>query len=76
MFSTECANYIRQIPFFFSKSFAMGSHSFADEGGCKHIFQRTMCIASRVSDIDSVDFTLRYENDKDCVDLPVARIVE
>ena len=54
----------------------MGSHSFADEGGCKHVFQRTMCIASRVSDIDSVDFTLRYENDKDCGDLPVARIVE
>ena len=34
-----------------SKSFDMASHSSRDEGGCKHAFQRTVYIASHVSDI-------------------------
>ena len=48
----------------------MASHASGDEGGCKHGFQRTLCIASHFSDIvfDTVDFPIRYENNKDCCD--------
>ena len=53
----------------------MGSHSSGDVGGCKHAFQRTLYIASHVSDIvfDTTDFPIRYENNKDCCDSAVIR---
>ena len=53
----------------------MASHASGDEGGCKHGFQRTLYIASHFSDIvfDTVDFPIRYENNKDCCDSAVLR---
>ena len=53
----------------------MASHSSGDKGGCKHAFQRTLYIASHVSNIvfDTVGFPIRYENNKDCCDSAVLR---
>ena len=53
----------------------MASHASGDEGGCKHGFQRTLYIASHASDIvfATVDFPIRYENNKDCCDSAILR---
>ena len=60
---------------FSSKLFAMASHSLGDEGGYKHAFQRTLCIASHFLNIvfDTVDFPIRYENNKNCCHSAVLR---
>ena len=53
----------------------MASHSSGDKGGCKHAFQRTLYIASHVSNIvlDTVHFLIRFENNRDCSDSAVLR---
>ena len=67
------------------KSFAMASHSSADEGGCKYVFQRTLEIifGSRYSvkfvEVKFVEGSLLKiwggtRIDKDFCDSPVARI--
>ena len=52
----------------------MASHSTGEKGGWKHTFQRTLYIASHVSNIifNTIDFPIRFENDKDCYALAVA----